>query len=65
VLEDVFVVPRAAVRDGREVLVLDGESRVVRRPVVTAWADDDIIAIGEGLMHGDVLGACATAARQQ
>jgi RND family efflux transporter MFP subunit len=55
VLEDVFVVPRAAVRDGREVLVLDGESRVVRRPVVTAWADDDIIAIGEGLMHGDVL----------
>lgn len=55
VLENVFVVPRAAVRDGNEVLLLDGESRVLRRSVVTVWADEDIIAIGEGLAEGDVL----------
>lgn len=54
-LKDVFVVPRASVRDNREVLLLDAESRIVRRPVVVAWADEDNIAIREGLADGDVL----------
>lgn len=55
VLEDVFVVPRAAVREGNDVLVLDGESRIVRRPVVVAWTDENVIAIKEGLSEGDIL----------
>ncbi len=55
VLKDVFVVPRAAVRDNGEVLVLDGESRVTRRPVTVAWRDDDVVAIREGLADGDIL----------
>ena len=55
VLKDVFVVPRAAVRDGQEVLVIDGENQLRRRAVIVAWTDEEHIAISEGLSDGDVL----------
>jgi len=40
VLEDVFVIPRAALREDREVLVVNKDSQLERREVVVAWADE-------------------------
>lgn len=55
VLHDVFVVPRAAVRDNQEVLLVDGENQIVRRAISVVWTDDNVIAINAGLDNGDVL----------
>jgi len=55
VLEDVFVIPRAALREEREVLVIDENDEIQRRAVVVAWSDDDVAAIRDGLEEGEVL----------
>ena len=55
VLEDVFVIPRAALREEREVLVIDKNDEIQRRAVVVAWSDDDVAAIRDGLEEGEVL----------
>lgn len=55
VLEDVFVVPRSALRDGQEVLVIDDQDRVFRREVSVAWLDDEMAVIDTGLAAEDVL----------
>jgi len=55
VLEDVFVVPRASVREDREVLIVNEDSQLERRDVVVAWTDELTAAISDGLVAGDVL----------
>jgi len=55
VLEDVFVLPRAAIREDREVLLVTKESQLVRRDVIVAWADEQTAAISDGLEEGSVL----------
>lgn len=55
VLENVFVVPRAALREDREVLLVNKENQLERRDVVVAWLDDSTAAISEGLEAGAVL----------
>lgn len=55
VLEDVFVVPRAALREDREVLLVNGDSQLERREVTVAWADEESAAITDGLEKGSVL----------
>ena len=54
-LEDVFVIPRAALRGDGEVLVLEGGERLQRREVVLAWSDDEVAVVSTGLAAGDVL----------
>jgi len=54
-LEDVFVLPRAALREGREVLLVNDKSELERRDVVVAWADEQTVAISDGLEAGAVL----------
>jgi RND family efflux transporter MFP subunit len=54
-LHDVFVVPRAALREGGELLIVDKDSRLERRPVAVAWSDDDNVVISDGLGDGDVV----------
>jgi RND family efflux transporter MFP subunit len=54
-LEDVVVLPREALREGGEVLIVDAESRLQRRPVSIAWRDGEVAVITEGLDDGDVV----------
>lgn len=55
VLEDVFVLPRSALREGREVLLVNKESQLERREVVVAWSDSETVAVSDGLEAGAVL----------
>jgi len=55
VLESVFVLPRAALREDREVLLVNKDSQLERREVVVAWADEQTVAISDGLEEGSVL----------
>ena len=54
-LGDVVVLPREAVREGGEVLIVDADDRLQRRPVSIAWRDSDVAVITEGLDEGDVV----------
>jgi RND family efflux transporter MFP subunit len=55
VLKDVFVIPRGALREEREVLIMTDENTIVRRAVTVAWSDDEFAAITVGLADNDAL----------
>ena len=54
-LQDVFVIPRLALRENNEVLIVDGENRLRKRRVTVLWTDEKTAAVSEGLEEGDVL----------
>ena len=54
-LKNVFVIPRAALREEREVLIMTDENTIERRAVTVAWSDDEFAAITVGLSAGDAL----------
>lgn len=57
-LEDVFVVPRQAVRVGGEVILIDENNEIRRRKVEPVWSEEERVVIpaeGAGLEAGDVL----------
>ncbi len=57
-LDDVFVLPRSAVRAGDEVIIIDADNRIARRSVETIWADRDRIVIpvkDGGLQPGETV----------
>jgi RND family efflux transporter MFP subunit len=54
-LENAFVLPRSALRDGSEVLLVDDESRLQRRPVTVAWTDGEHAVVTAGLEAGEVV----------
>jgi hypothetical protein len=58
VLSGVFVAPRSALRDDREVLIVDPDNRIHRRQVEVIWRDETSVVIREGLQAGEVL--CTT-----
>ena len=55
VLEDVFVLPREALREDREVLLVNKDNQLERREVIVVWADEQSATISDGLEVGDVL----------
>jgi RND family efflux transporter MFP subunit len=59
-LENVFVLPRNAVRASNEVILIDKESKMRRRSVAPLWLSEEIVVVGQdsGLNAGDVL--CTT-----
>ena len=54
-LEDVFVLPYNALRDGNQVLIVTPENTLERRPVDVTFRDRDNVVIAEGLSSGDVV----------
>ena len=54
-IKDVFVVPRSAIREKAELLIVDEESRLQKRNVTITWSDDEYAAVSEGLEDGDIL----------
>ncbi len=55
VLDNVFVIPRSALREEREVLIVDENEAIQRRQVTVAWSDESFAAISEGLNEGELL----------
>ena len=54
-LENVFDIPRTALRDGAEVWILDNENQLEIRPVEVAWRDRNRALIRSGLAPGERL----------
>ena len=55
VLSDVVVIPRSALREDREVLVVDDTNTLQRRNVEVRWKDAEVAVIGEGLEEGEII----------
>jgi RND family efflux transporter MFP subunit len=55
VLKDVIVIPRSALREDREVLLVDELNTLQKRTVQVLWKDAEVAVIGEGLEQGDVI----------
>ncbi len=55
VLRDVFVISRSTLREGREVLLIDGENKLIRREVEIVWSDSENVVVRKQLAPGDVL----------
>ncbi|NDV60906.1 efflux RND transporter periplasmic adaptor subunit [Puniceicoccales bacterium CK1056] len=55
-LEDVFVLPRTALRESKFVLTIDSEKRLKRVPVTPLWADsEEIIFFEESIAPGTLV----------
>ncbi len=54
-LENAFVLPRSALREAAEVLLVNEDSRLERRPVTVAWTDGEHAVVTEGLAAGAVV----------
>jgi RND family efflux transporter MFP subunit len=55
VLEGVFVIPRTAVREGDQVLVVDADQRLRIRDINVIWGDRDQVVVDEGLVTGETI----------
>jgi RND family efflux transporter MFP subunit len=54
-LANAFVLPRSALREGGEMLIVDGESRLQRRAVTVAWTDGEHAVVTAGLDGGEAV----------
>ncbi len=52
---DVFVVPRSALRDGRQVWLRNAEGRLEVVPVAIEWSDADTVLVRDSLEEGAML----------
>jgi RND family efflux transporter MFP subunit len=55
VLEQVFVIPRSALREEREVLLIAEDQTILRQPITVTWSDNEFVAVNSGLRDGDLL----------
>lgn len=55
ILQQVYVIPRSALREEREVLLVDEDQTLRRQAVGVAWSDDHVAAIDQGLENGALL----------
>jgi RND family efflux transporter MFP subunit len=54
-LHNIFRIPRSALRNDREVWIVDGESKLAIRPVKTIWRDEDSVIVKDGFKPGESL----------
>lgn len=54
-LQDVVVVPRRTLRQGSEVLLVNGENKLVRQRVDIVWRDEENVVVRDGLESGQRL----------
>lgn len=59
VLSDVIVIPRTALREDREVLVVDDLNTLQTREVSILWKDAEVAVIDNGLQEGEVISLTA------
>ncbi len=58
-LENVFVIPRSALREDREVLIVDQLNTLQTREVSIVWKDAEVAVIDKGLEEGEVISLTA------
>lgn len=58
-LKDVFVIPRSALREDREVLIVDDLNTLQARDVNIVWKDAEVAVIDKGLEEGEVINLTA------
>ena len=54
-LHNVFRVPRSALRNDKEVWIVDEEKKLAIRPVKTIWRDEQSVVIQDGFKSGELL----------
>ncbi|MDW7774170.1 MAG: efflux RND transporter periplasmic adaptor subunit [Desulfobulbaceae bacterium] len=54
-LHDVFLIPRTALHNDREIWLATEEGRLAVRPVTTLWRDEESVLVKDGLQAGDLL----------
>jgi len=54
-LENVYRIPRSALRDNERIWIADGDSRLEIRTVETLWRDRDTVLVRDGLSAGERL----------
>jgi multidrug efflux system membrane fusion protein len=57
-IPNVFLIPQSALREGREVLIVDAEQRLRRRQVNVLWMESDAphaVVVNDGLKEGELL----------
>ncbi|MFC1843442.1 efflux RND transporter periplasmic adaptor subunit [Thermodesulfobacteriota bacterium] len=54
-LHNVYRVPRSALRNDREVWIVDEESKLAILPVKTIWRDQDTVVVRDGFKPGEAL----------
>jgi multidrug efflux pump subunit AcrA (membrane-fusion protein) len=54
-VKDAIVLPRSALRNGNEVLVVDDDTRLRRRSVDVLRSEDEQVVIGSGLLAGEAV----------
>ncbi|MCJ7558604.1 MAG: efflux RND transporter periplasmic adaptor subunit [Gammaproteobacteria bacterium] len=54
-LKNVIVIPRSALREGGEVLLVDEDSVLRRRAVSVLWSDETQVVLGDSLAPGEIL----------
>ena len=55
ILKNVIVIPRATLREGREVIIINEKDEIERREVEVLWDSKDLAAIGKGVKPGERL----------
>lgn len=54
-MDNVFVIPRSALREDKKVLIVDTLGTLISRDVVVEWKDAEVAVISSGLETGEVL----------
>ncbi len=54
-LHNIFRIPRSALRNDREVWIVDEESKLAIRPVKIIWRDEDSVIVKDGFKPGEFL----------
>ena len=54
-LKNVFIIPRSAVREGKEVLIINKENQLFRRSIDITWSDTESVIVKDNLDNGDLL----------
>jgi RND family efflux transporter MFP subunit len=54
-LKDVYVVPRVAVREGNQVLLIDAEEKLRSRVITIVWGGPDHVVVTDGLKPGELV----------
>ena len=55
IMENVFIIPRAAVRENSQILLVDEHKQLHPRQIKPVWQDNQVIIITGGVEEGDLL----------
>jgi RND family efflux transporter MFP subunit len=54
-LKGVFVIPRSAVRENSQILLVDKHNKLQMRAIKAIWEDDQVLVINSGITEGELL----------